>query len=86
MDRVIVNVDTNRSAELVNRRQFYVSISRARHNLTLYTDDRQSLHAAVNRNREKSVALEHAPINIGRTLNQVRQHDRRNERGLSMGR
>jgi conjugative relaxase-like TrwC/TraI family protein len=59
VDRVIVNVDASRSAELVNRKQFYVSISRARYNLTLYTDDRQSLHTAVNRNREKSMALDH---------------------------
>ena len=30
VDRVIVNIDTMRSADLVNRKQFYVSISRAR--------------------------------------------------------
>ena len=30
VDRVIVNIDTTRSAQLVNARQFYVSISRAR--------------------------------------------------------
>jgi hypothetical protein len=29
-DRVIVNVDSLRSAQLVNRKQFYVSISRGR--------------------------------------------------------
>jgi len=29
VDRVIVNVDSMRSAQLVNRKQFYVSISRA---------------------------------------------------------
>ena len=37
VDRVIVNVDSLRSAQLVNRRQFYVSISRARHNARIYT-------------------------------------------------
>jgi ATP-dependent exoDNAse (exonuclease V) alpha subunit len=36
VDRVIVNIDTLRSAELVNREQFYVSISRARHAATIY--------------------------------------------------
>ena len=41
VDRVIANIDTLRSAELVNRKQFYVSISRARHALTIYTDDRR---------------------------------------------
>ena len=59
VDRVIVHVDTNRSPELVNRKQFYVSISRARHSVSLYTDDRARLDLAVGRNREKSLALEH---------------------------
>ena len=60
VDRVIVNVDTARSAELVNRKQFYVSISpRARHAVSLYTDDRARLDLAVGRNREKSLALKH---------------------------
>ncbi len=58
VDRVIVYVDTNRSPELVNRKQFYVSISRARHAVSLYTDDRARLSLAVGRNREKSLALE----------------------------
>ena len=58
VDRVIVHVDTDRSPELVNRKQFYVSISRARHAVSLYTDDRARLDLAVGRNREKSLALE----------------------------
>jgi conjugative relaxase-like TrwC/TraI family protein len=64
VDRVIVNIDTLRSIELVNRKQFYVSISRARHGVTIYTDDRQALGHAVNRTREKSVALEQARTRI----------------------
>jgi ATP-dependent exoDNAse (exonuclease V) alpha subunit len=51
--RVIVNVDTTRSAQLVNRKQFYVSISRARHTVSIYTDDRDRLRrrsAATARN------------------------------------
>ncbi|MGC1676411.1 MAG: AAA family ATPase [Candidatus Binataceae bacterium] len=64
VDRVIANIDTARSAELVNRKQFYVSISRARHALTLYTDDRARLDSAVGRNREKSIALEQVRPNI----------------------
>jgi conjugative relaxase-like TrwC/TraI family protein len=59
VDRVIVNVDTSRSAQLVNRKQFYVSISRARHAASIYTDDRDRLRQTVSRNREKSTALEH---------------------------
>jgi conjugative relaxase-like TrwC/TraI family protein len=58
VDRVIVNVDTMRSAELVNRKQFYVSISRARNGISVYTDDHDRLDQVVSRNREKSVALE----------------------------
>jgi len=58
VDRVIVNVDTTRSAQLVNRKQFYVSISRARQAASIYTDDRDRLRQTVSRNREKSTALE----------------------------
>jgi conjugative relaxase-like TrwC/TraI family protein len=86
VDRVIVNVDTNRSPELVNRKQFYVSISRARHNLTLYTDDRQSLHAAVNRNREKSVALEQLRLDLDRAIKKAPAPERQIDRGFSIGR
>jgi ATP-dependent exoDNAse (exonuclease V) alpha subunit len=53
VDRVIVNIDTLRSAELVNRKQFYVSISRARHGVTVYTDDSSAHRHAVGRAREK---------------------------------
>jgi len=58
VDRVIVDIDTRLSPELVNRKQFYVSISRARNGLTIFTDDRRQLGRAVNRSREKSLALE----------------------------
>ena len=58
VDRVIVDVDTRLSAELVNRKQFYVSISRARNSLAIYTNDRRGLGHIVNRSREKSMALE----------------------------
>ena len=68
VDRVIVNIDTARSAELVNRKQFYVSISRARHGVTIYTDDSSALRHAVGRTREKSIALERLNLNVGRDL------------------
>ena len=60
VDRVIVDIDTQLSRELVNRKQFYVSISRARTSISIYTDDRHSLSQAVSRSREKSIALEHS--------------------------
>ncbi len=59
VDRVIVDIDTRLSSELVNRKQFYVSISRARNALTIFTDNRMQLRRVVSRSREKSVALEH---------------------------
>ncbi|MHB8384429.1 MAG: MobF family relaxase [Candidatus Binataceae bacterium] len=59
VDRVIVDIDTRLSAELVNRKQFYVSISRARKAVAIYTNDRGQLPRALNRSREKSTAIEH---------------------------
>ena len=86
VDRVIVNVETLRSIELVNRKQFYVSISRARDAATIYTDDREALHRAVNRNREKSVAMEHVRINIDRSIKQVPEREPHIDRSFSMRR
>jgi ATP-dependent exoDNAse (exonuclease V) alpha subunit len=78
VDRVIVNIDTARSAELVNRKQFYVSISRARHGVTVYTDDRSTLRHAVGRTREKSIALERLNLNVGRDLKMIPEPQRQN--------
>src|SRR5207245_403253 len=86
VDRVIVNVDTNRSPELVNREQFYVSISRARNAATIYTDDREALHHAVNRNREKSIALEHLRLDLDHRVKKARESERQIDRGFSIRR
>jgi conjugative relaxase-like TrwC/TraI family protein len=58
VDRVIVNVDSMRSAQLVNQRQLYVSISRARWDAKVYTDDRKAMGLAVARKQEKSIAID----------------------------
>ena len=58
VDRVIVNVDTERGVRLVNRRQFYVSFSRARHDARLYTDNADALARAAGREQLKATALE----------------------------
>ena len=71
VDRVIVNIDTARSVDLVNRKQFYVSISRARHRVTVYTDDSSALRHAVGRTREKSIAMERLNLNPGRDIKMV---------------
>ena len=78
VDRVIVNIDTARSAELVNRKQFYVSISRARHGVTIYTDDSAALRHAVGRTREKSIALERINLNVARDFKVVPEPRRQN--------
>jgi len=58
VDRVIVNLDSMRSAQLVNQRSFYVTISRAREDAQIYTDDARALRNAVKREQRKEVALE----------------------------
>jgi ATP-dependent exoDNAse (exonuclease V) alpha subunit len=58
VDKVIVNVDSMRSAQLVNQRQLYVSISRARYEAKIFTDDRAALGLAVARKPEKSIAID----------------------------
>ncbi len=78
VDRVIVNIDAARSPDLVNRKQFYVSISRARHGVTVYTDDSSALRHAVGRTREKSVALERLNLNAGQDLKMVPEPPRQN--------
>lgn len=57
VDRALVVVDTGQSRELVNRQQFYVSISRARLDARVYTSSRDGLAAAVSRDAGKSSAL-----------------------------
>jgi ATP-dependent exoDNAse (exonuclease V) alpha subunit len=58
VDRVIVNADSMRSHKLVNQQQFYVSISRARHDAQVFTDDLAALERSVSRNPRKAVAME----------------------------
>ncbi|HEX4209197.1 MAG TPA: AAA family ATPase, partial [Candidatus Binataceae bacterium] len=71
VDRVIVNIDSMRSAQLVNRKQFYVSISRARHDAKIYTDDLQALLRAIAREPRKAVALE--TVKATRPTTELRQ-------------
>jgi hypothetical protein len=58
VDRVLVNIDTTRSRELVNRRQFYVSLSRARHDALIFTDSPEAPPRAISRTAEKGIALD----------------------------
>lgn len=61
VDRVVVCVDTERSAALVNQQQFYVSISRARDEALVFTSSRKDLARAVGRSAEKVSALDFVP-------------------------
>lgn len=56
--RVLATFDTRHSAELVNRQQANVTLSRASHELTVYTDDRGRLPRAVDRQATKTSALD----------------------------
>jgi hypothetical protein len=58
VDRVIVNDDSMRSSRLVNREQLYVSASRGRIDVRVYTDDTEALRRAVSRDPKKEIALE----------------------------
>jgi conjugative relaxase-like TrwC/TraI family protein len=61
-DRVLVNVDTRQAHEkLLNSRFAYVSISRARHEAVIYTDNAQAIGIELSREVSKRAALEHKP-------------------------
>jgi hypothetical protein len=47
--RVLAAIDTRHGPELVNRRQALVTLARASHRLTVFTDDRAALPGAVDR-------------------------------------
>jgi conjugative relaxase-like TrwC/TraI family protein len=77
-DRSLVVVDTAHSGELVNRQQFYVSISRARFEARVYTSSREDLAAAVSRDAAKSSALDlvRDRASHGRQEERSEQHER----------
>ena len=80
-DRSLVVVDTAHSGELVNRQQFYVSISRARFEARVYTSSREELAAAVSRDAAKSSALEL----VGGRARQGKQEVEREQHGIESG-
>jgi conjugative relaxase-like TrwC/TraI family protein len=57
-DRVLVNVDTSTHPDLLNSRFAYVSISRASHEATLFTDDMAKLSPQLSADVSKTSALE----------------------------
>jgi hypothetical protein len=61
VDRMIINLDSMRSPQLVNQRSFYVTSSCARDDIQLYADDASSVRNAVKREQKKELALEIVP-------------------------
>jgi len=70
-DRVLVHADSSVHPDLLNSRFAYVSISRASHDVTLFTDDVAKLGPQLSADVSKTSALEigHAPtVGIGMGL------------------
>jgi ATP-dependent exoDNAse (exonuclease V) alpha subunit len=56
VDRVLVDADTRSLTS--HESAFYVAISRARHSVGIYTDDKEMLPHAMSRENSKSAALD----------------------------
>ena len=68
-ERVLVNADTGVHPDLLNSRFGYVSISRASHEATLFTDDVAKLSPQLAADVSKTSALEiNHPVSIGQGL------------------
>jgi ATP-dependent exoDNAse (exonuclease V) alpha subunit len=59
--RVIINLDSMRSAQLLNQRSFYVTLSRGRDDARVYTNDAYMMRNAVKREQTKEMAIEIIP-------------------------
>jgi ATP-dependent exoDNAse (exonuclease V) alpha subunit len=57
-ERVLVNMDTEVHPELINNRFAYVSVSRASHEVQIYTNDRASLTEHLSRDVSKTSAVD----------------------------
>ena len=60
-ERVLVNADTGVHPDLLNSRFGYVSISRASHEATLFTDDMTKLNPQLSADVSKTSAIEIEP-------------------------
>jgi conjugative relaxase-like TrwC/TraI family protein len=58
MDRVLVNAETTETDLLLNQRMAYVAVSRAKFDARVYTDSAAELGCALNRPKNKQMALE----------------------------
>jgi len=60
-DRVLVHVESERSAGLVNNRMAYVAVSRGRYDAQIYTDDRGAIVHELGRDTSHKTALTQSP-------------------------
>jgi conjugative relaxase-like TrwC/TraI family protein len=76
-DRVLIHVDTEQSANLVNERFAYVALSRGRYEAQIYTDDIGDLSESLSRQVSKSSALDsyERQLNDGGREQSALKHD-----------
>ncbi len=75
-ERVLVNMDTDVHPELISRRFAYVSVSRASHDVQIFTNDATTLAASLSHDVSKASAIDfatsHNPVaNLGLERNSV---------------
>lgn len=73
VDRVLI-AQSGRSWGAASREQFYVSASRGRQHVTVYTDDKQSLREAISRTDERVAATELVPRHPHRDALRLRRN------------
>jgi ATP-dependent exoDNAse (exonuclease V) alpha subunit len=89
-ERVLINVDTEKSEVLVNNRFAYVSVSRARHDAQIYTNDGGKLSHMLSRESSQPTATEveqqpTAPKTEPASLREVRSSEKEQGNNLGMG-
>jgi conjugative relaxase-like TrwC/TraI family protein len=83
-DRVLVNVDTRQSHEkLLNSRFAYVSISRARYEAKVYTDNAQAIGVELSREVSKRAAIEYHQEHV-QTQRKQPAHQQSHDFGLTL--
>lgn len=75
VDTVLIPIDTEQSAALVNQQQFSVSLSRARVEARIFTDKEERLAQAVSRPWAKSTALDGRVVRTPATTVRVQTTD-----------
>lgn len=68
-DRVLINVDTTAPSDLLNSRFAYVSVSRGKNEVRIYTNDSVGLEASLSHDSSKSCAI--AQTGPGQAANQA---------------